>query len=123
MSDKRFKEPTLLVDLNSMYPVPKVIPPEAEQLPNESRRFWGNVTQAILNRQYSEATKRKQEVEERQREKAAQRKAQNEEWQPRFFTGSVTPVGKPDLTDDGRLALKGLQQGNYHLEENLITGA
>ena len=106
-----------------MYPVPKVIPPETEQLPNESRRFWGNVTQAILNKQYSEATKRKQEVEERQREKAAQRKAQNEEWQPRFFTGSVTPVGKPDLTNDGKFALQGLAQGDYHLEENLVTGA
>ena len=81
------------------------------------------MTQAILNKQYSQATKLKTDLEERQREKAAARKALNEEWKPRFFTGAVTPVGKPDLTEDGKLALKGLREGNYHLEESLVTGA
>ena len=51
------------------------------------------------------------------------RKNMNEEWQPRFFTGALTPVGRPDLTNDGKLALKGLQESNYHLEESAVTGA
>ncbi|MCJ1398763.1 hypothetical protein MMC11_001964 [Xylographa trunciseda] len=117
------KEPVTLVDLKELFPVPKIIPPEVDQLPNESRRFWRDVTEAILNRQYGAATKLKTELEERQREKAAARKDQNGEWKPRFFTGSVTPVGKPELTSEGMLALKGLHEGNYHLQESLITGA
>ena len=112
-----------MVDLKPLYPVAKIVPPVSEQLPNESRRFWSGVTQAILNKQFSLATKLKTELEERQRDKAALRKARNEEWEPRFFTGSVTPVGKPDLTNEGRLALQKLQQGDYHLEESLVTGA
>ena len=111
------------MDLNPLFPVPKIIPPEVDQLSNESRKFWSGVTQAILNKQYNQATKLKQELEERQREKATSRKVQNEEWKPRFFTGSVTPVGKPDLTEEGTMALKGLQDGNYHLDESLTLGA
>ena len=112
-----------LVDLKPLFPVPKIIPPEVDMLPNESRRFWRDVTGAIVNRQYGAATKLKTELEERQREKAAERKDRHEEWKPRFFTGSVTPVGKPELTDEGKLALKGLHEGNYHLQESLVTGA
>lgn len=102
---------------------PKVVPPESAQLPNESRRFWGDVTNAINSKQYGQATKLKQEIEERQREKAAARKAKDEEWTPRFFTGTVTPLGKPDLSDEGINALKGLHDGNFALEENKELGA
>ena len=117
------QEPHLLVDLNPLFPVPKIIPPEVDQLPNESRRFWADVTQAILDKQFAAATKLKTELEERQREKAGARKAQNEEWIPRFFTGSVTPVGKPELTNDGVLALRGLHEGDYRLPESVVMGA
>lgn len=81
------------------------------------------MTEAILTKQFGLATKLKQDLEERQREKAAERKERNEEWRPRFFTGSVTPVGKPDLTEEGRLALQGLRDGNYRLRESVVTGA
>lgn len=37
--------------------------------------------------------------------------------QPRFFTGAVTPVGKPDLTPDGLKALDGLHKGVFELED------
>ena len=47
----------------------------------------------------------------------------NEDWRPRFFTGALTPVGRPDLTAEGKLALRGLHEDNYHLEESTITGA
>ncbi|KAI4125842.1 MAG: hypothetical protein LQ338_004047 [Usnochroma carphineum] len=120
---KDSKDPQLLIDLNPLWPVPKIIPPETQQLRNESRRFWHGVTEAILNKQYGQATKLKQELEEQQRQKATARKDQGSEWQPRFFTKALMPAGKPLLTEDGRRALKGLQEGDYHLEESAIMDA
>lgn len=116
-------EPQLLMDLVPLLPVAKIVPPEDDQLQNESRRFWHSVTRAILDQQYGQATKLKQELEERQRDKAAARKIQKQEWKPRFFTGSVTPLGKPDLSEEGLQALKGLQDGNFKLEESKVLGA
>lgn len=85
----------LLVDLTPLTPVPKIVPAEEDQLPNESRRFWKDVTAAILNKQFAEATRIKQALEQRQRDKAEERKAKNEEWKPRFFQGAVIPKGTP----------------------------
>jgi hypothetical protein len=94
-----------------------------EQLPNESRKFWNDVTAAILNKQYSLATQHKTVIEERQRKYAAERKENGVEWHPRFFTGAVTPVGKPDLTEDGKKVLQGLHDDDFELEENDELGA
>ena len=76
------------------------------------------MTQAILAKQYSNATRIKQEIEERQRQKAATRKEADREWRPRFFINALAPRGKPDLTEDGKEALKGLRDGSFKLEEN-----
>ncbi|KAK7732010.1 hypothetical protein SLS57_000988 [Botryosphaeria dothidea] len=116
-------EKILLIDVNPLFPVPKIIPPEETQLPNESRKFWGGVTEAILTKQYSLATTRKQELEERQRQKAAERQANNADWQPRFFSNATDANGKPDLTEEGRKALDGLHKNDYHLEESKELGA
>jgi hypothetical protein len=116
-------EKLLLIDLNPLFPIPKIIPPLEQQLPNESRKFWENVTNAIVNKQYSLATTLKQEIEEKQRARATERKTANKDWQPRFFTGAVTPIGKPDLTKDGEEALKGLHEDNFNLEPNKEYGA
>lgn len=113
----------LLIDVNPLFPVQKIVPPAEQQLPNESRKFWNSVTEAIVSRQYSKATTEKQELEERQRQKAADRKARNVEWSPRFFTGATTPAGIPELTDEGKKVLIGLQNGDYNLEESKETGA
>ncbi|KAJ9210078.1 hypothetical protein DTO166G4_8339 [Paecilomyces variotii] len=115
-------EQILLIDVSPLFPASKIVPPEPEQLPNESRKLWSGVTAAILEKRYSEATKFKQDLEERQRQKAAERKEKNEEWTPRFFTGAVTPLGKPELTEEGKKALKGLHEHNYKLEESKVTG-
>ncbi|KAK4695994.1 hypothetical protein P7C71_g1844, partial [Lecanoromycetidae sp. Uapishka_2] len=112
-----------LINLQPLFPIPKIIPPLDKQLPNESQRFWANVTKAIKSKQYNEATRLKTELEERQREKASQRQNNNEEWKPRFFTHAVKADGRPDLTDSGRTALKGLQAEDYALTESEITGA
>jgi oxysterol-binding protein-related protein 9/10/11 len=94
-----------------------------DQLPNESRKFWGGVTTAIKGKQYSLATQLKHAIEDQQRDKAADRKARGSEWQPRFFTGAVTPPGRPDLTEDGEAALRGLREDDFRLEENKEYGA
>ncbi|KAL1301661.1 hypothetical protein AAFC00_005881 [Neodothiora populina] len=114
---------TLLMDLNPLFPVQKIVPPLDEQLENESRKYWANVTDAIMSKQYSKATAEKQTIEERQRKKAADRKARNVDWTPRFFTGATTPVGIPELTEEGRLAIEKLNQGDFHLTPAAVTGA
>jgi hypothetical protein len=35
----------------------------------------------------------------------------------------VTPLGKPELTEDGREVLKGLQEDRWELKENEFLGA
>lgn len=81
------------------------------------------MTKAIVGKQYSVATNLKTEIEEKQRQKAAERKAADKEWQPRFFTGAVTPIGRPDLTKDGEEALKGLHEENFELPPSQEYGA
>jgi hypothetical protein len=115
--------PTLLIDLTPLTVAPKVVPPSEVQLPNESIKFWSGVTEAINSRQYSLATNLKHELEERQRTKAKERETSGTTWQPRFFTGAVTPLGKPELTKDGREVLDGLHQGKFDLKENEFLGA
>lgn len=106
----------VLVDLTPLLPVPKIIPPEEVQLPNESRRFWKDVTDAILSKQYGEATRLKQILEQGQRDKAEELKARKEEWKPRYFQGAVVPKGRPNLNEAGQAVLKGLQEGNYRID-------
>lgn len=117
------KESHLLIDLRPLYPLPKIIPPVDKQLPNESQRFWSGVTAAIKGKRYAEATNLKTELEERQREKAAERKERTEDWKPRFFTKVVTDDGRPDLTEDGKKALQGMQAEEYALTQSETTGA
>lgn len=76
-----------------------------------------------MGRQYSLATTLKTEIEEKQRQKAAERKAADKEWKPRFFTGAVTPAGRPELTKDGEEALKGLHAEQYLLAPSTENGA
>lgn len=102
---------------------PKLLPPTSKQLPNESIRFWSGVTEAITARQFSLATTLKQQLEEGQRARAKEREENGVEWKPRFFVGATTPLGKPELTDDGREALKGLQEEKWELKESELKGA
>ncbi|CAI7608783.1 hypothetical protein N7533_000514 [Penicillium manginii] len=117
------KEPILLIDISPLFPAEKVIPPSDQQLSNESLKFWSEVTDAIVGKQFTEATRLKQDIEERQRTRAAERKEQDVEWKPRFFTGAVTPLGKPELTQDGQKVLEGIRAGNYALDESAVQGA
>lgn len=117
------KDRQLLVDVNPLKPVQKIVPPTAEQLPNESQRFWSEVTTSILDKEYTKATNVKTEIEEKQRAKAAERKARNAEWQPIFFTAATTPAGKPELSPAGRAALDKLHKDDWHLDTPKEFGA
>ena len=104
------------------------MPALEQQLPNESQRFWARVTTSIKDKRFTEATRIKQELEERQRQKAAERKEKDVEWRPRFFVEPVTQPGepmhgRPQLSDEGKKALEGLQANNFALKESEITGA
>ena len=81
------------------------------------------MTNSILSKQFQQATTAKQEIEERQRTKAADRKARNVEWHPRFFTEALGPRGQPELTQEGRQALEKLLVGDYYLEPSKETAA
>ncbi|OQV10972.1 hypothetical protein CLAIMM_14887 [Cladophialophora immunda] len=113
-------EPTsdkqLLIDLQPLFPVPKACPPPHEQLPHESRTFWAEVTTAINEKRYSDATRMKQDLEQAQRDKAAKRKDLNVEFQPRFFTSPTEPNGKPELTTYGKETLAGLEKKEYVID-------
>jgi len=111
------------MDLTPLSVAPKILPPAEKQLPNESLRLWSGVTDAIVSKQFSRATTLKQELEERQRDRAKAREENKTPWKPRFFTGTVTPLGKPELTEEGRQVLKALQEQRWELKESDVTGA
>ncbi|CAG8974731.1 hypothetical protein HYALB_00000341 [Hymenoscyphus albidus] len=113
----------LLVDLAPLNVASKILPPLESQLPNESRKYWSGVTEAIHSRQYAHATTLKQELEENQRQKVKQRETAGETWKPRFFTETVTSSGKPELTEAGRKVLDGLHQGKFELTESEVVSA
>lgn len=108
-----------LVDLTPLYPAEKIVPPMTFQLPNESRRQWYPVTEAINERQYSKATSLKLELEEKQRMKVKEREQKDTKWTPRFFVGALTPEGRPELTSEGKEVLLHLQKNEWKLEEKI----
>lgn len=63
-----------LIDISTLHPVPKAVRPLENQLPTESRKLWDPVTSRLLKKEYSEATKFKQAIEQKQRDDAAERR-------------------------------------------------
>lgn len=87
-----------------------------QQLPHESLRFWGGVTEAINSKQFSKATIVKQELEEAQREKAREREKSGEEWKPVFFAQVTGNGGKPELSEKGREVLRRAQKAEWNMD-------
>lgn len=110
------EEQTTIIDILPLSVAPKELPPKEQQLANESLQLWGGVTDAILSKQFSKATVIKQELEEKQREKARERERTGEEWKPVFFVQPTGNGGKPDLTDKGRLVLERAQKGDWSMD-------
>ena len=73
-SDEDEDEWKTLLDLSTLHVIPKVVRPLEKQEPRESRKLWENVTNNLHKKEYSEATKEKIVIEQRQRDEAAERK-------------------------------------------------
>jgi len=69
----------VLLDLDQLALIPKSVRPLSEQDGHESRRLWDPVTQNLLAKNWGEATKQKQIIEQAQRDLSAARKANGEE--------------------------------------------
>ena len=63
-----------LIDITTLHPVPKAVRPLENQLPTESRKLWDPVTSRLLKKEYSDATKFKQGIEQKQRDAATERR-------------------------------------------------
>ncbi|KIM69489.1 hypothetical protein SCLCIDRAFT_1207922 [Scleroderma citrinum Foug A] len=94
-----------LVDLAALQIIPKVVRPLEKQLPNESRKLWEDVTSRLLKKEYSDATKHKLVIEQRQRDEASERKRIGQEFLPRYFEKDISS-GVPTLTAEGRKAVE-----------------
>lgn len=110
------KDRQLIMDVAPLMPVPKIVPPPESQLGNESRKLWNEVSIAIQEKKFGDATRIKQEIEQFQRDRAAEREKEKKIFVPRFFTAATDPSGRPTLTDEGRKALDSMQSLNFQLE-------
>jgi len=63
----------------------KSVVPEDQQEPNESRRLWKSLTEAIINKDMDGATTSKTAVEEAQRENRRKLEEKGGKHVPRFF--------------------------------------
>ncbi|KAG6831072.1 hypothetical protein H0H92_012995 [Tricholoma furcatifolium] len=99
------EEYTTLIDLSVLKVLPKAVRPLEKQLPDESRKMWANVTHNLLIKEYSEATKEKIAIEQRQRDIAADRKRKGIVFIPRYFEKSLEK-GYSELTAEGRAAVE-----------------
>ncbi|PWN96789.1 hypothetical protein FA09DRAFT_299451 [Tilletiopsis washingtonensis] len=100
------KDARLLIDLDELEPSKCVVRPLKAQQEMESRKIWEPVTNAIIAKDYSGATKAKQDIEQKQRDTAAERKRKDESFVPVFFDADISD-GRPRLTAEGRKALDG----------------
>ncbi|CAO1628450.1 unnamed protein product [Sympodiomycopsis kandeliae] len=100
------KDNKLLINLEELNPLPKTVRPLKSQDTYESRLIWESVTSSILEKNFSQATKNKQKIEQQQRNLALDRKNRNEEFRPQFFDEDISN-GRPRLNDQGREAIQG----------------
>ncbi|KAF8217709.1 hypothetical protein K438DRAFT_1795517 [Mycena galopus ATCC 62051] len=74
-----------LLDLSALDITPKTVRPLEKQIPYESRKLWETVTSKLLKKEFSDATKEKVIIEQRQRDMAADRKKKGTKFVPRYF--------------------------------------
>ena len=82
-------EYTTLLDLSTVYPIPKTVRALDKQLPYESRKLWSDVTDRLVKKEFGEATKAKLSIEQRQRDQAAERKRTGAEYVFFFFVDYI----------------------------------
>ncbi|KAJ3998092.1 hypothetical protein F5050DRAFT_1873306 [Lentinula boryana] len=98
-------EYSTLIDLSTLWVVPKQVRPLEKQLPTESRKLWEGVTSRLLKKEFSEATREKVVIEQRQRDEAAERKKKGVSFVPQYFEEDISS-GVSKLTEEGRKAVE-----------------
>lgn len=73
------------INVNNLTIIKKIVKPIAEQMENESRKLWKEVTAGLKFNKIDKATNAKQALEQRQRDEARERKEMNIEWETRMF--------------------------------------
>ncbi|KAJ7201581.1 hypothetical protein GGX14DRAFT_655376 [Mycena pura] len=121
------EEWSTLIDLSTLESLPKRVRPLEKQLPRESRRLWENLTAKLLRKEYSDATREKVAIEQRQRDEAAERKRKKgpacDRSVPCYFEKDMDK-GHSTLTAAGRHAVEEeLQEpSKYDIEDpSLVT--
>ncbi|KAI0747013.1 hypothetical protein C8Q80DRAFT_1178825 [Daedaleopsis nitida] len=106
-----------LLDLSTLHTIPKTVRPLEKQLPDESRKLWETVTSRLVKKEYSEATKHKLAIEQKQRDDAAERKRKGTPFVPKYFEKDIS-TGAPVLTAEGRKAIEEelREEGDHVLE-------
>ncbi|KAJ7016568.1 hypothetical protein C8F04DRAFT_1105101 [Mycena alexandri] len=104
ISAAKEEEYATLIDLAALHVLPKSVRPLEKQLPHESRRLWDSVTTRLLRKEFSDATKEKVAIEQKQRDEAADRKRKGVEFVPRYFEKGLEN-GHAALTVAGRQAV------------------
>ncbi|KAF5383276.1 hypothetical protein D9615_005046 [Tricholomella constricta] len=99
------EEYVTLLDLSTLKVVPKTVRPLEKQLPHESRKLWVSVTDNLVKKEFSEATKEKVAIEQKQRDEAAERKRKGVEFVPRYFEKDIEK-GYANLTAEGWTAVE-----------------
>ncbi|KAJ7098250.1 hypothetical protein C8R44DRAFT_356962 [Mycena epipterygia] len=121
ISSSKEEEYRTLMDLSTLEVLPKSVRPLERQLPHESRRLWESVTTRLLKKEFSDATKEKIGIEQRQRDEAADRKRKGVEFVPRYFEKDMD-AGYAALTPAGRQAVEEeLQELDIDLEASPVT--
>lgn len=97
-----------LIDLSVLNVIPKAVRPLEKQLPFESRRLWESVTSRLVKKEFSDATKEKVVIEQKQRDEAADRRRKGVECVNYFSVHILhTDVRYADLfRDTSRKTLK-----------------
>ncbi|KAF9486277.1 hypothetical protein BDN70DRAFT_794567 [Pholiota conissans] len=112
-----------LIDLSVLGVMPKTVRPLEKQHPRESRKLWETVTDNLTKKEFSEATKEKVNIEQRQREEAAERKRKGIEFVPRYFEKELDD-GYAALTQEGLAAVdEELQEDTSYCIEGVDVAA
>ncbi|KAF8588211.1 hypothetical protein K439DRAFT_1385073 [Ramaria rubella] len=93
-----------LIDLSTLHVVPKSVRPLSLQSHNESRKLWEHVTSNLLKKEFSEATRVKLAIEQKQRDLALERKKKGVEFKPVYFEQDIDS-GESKLTPEGLKAV------------------
>jgi len=75
----------MFVDTKTMPIIKKRVKTIDQQLPNESRRLWKEVTYHLKQKDVETATSFKHKLEQKQREEAKERKEQGAKWETKHF--------------------------------------